>query len=106
MSLYSTQVQISDGCKSAPISGYRLREIEHLEGGEAGDVGGCTLAGNAHQLAMHQMFAVEGEGQQTQDGPPHQQLKRGIWYQERALHTCTVFDRCPYILVCQLPAPH
>ena len=52
---------------------------------------------------MDEVFAVEGEGQQAENGPTHQQLKRGVWYQQSPLHARTVLDGCPHILVCQFP---
>ncbi len=76
-----------------------------LEDREAGDVRGCTLTSDAHELPVDQVLAVEGEGEQAQDGSAHQQLERSIRDEQGALHACAVLDGRPHILICQLPAP-
>ena len=82
------------------------RRATNLEDREAGDVRRGTLASDAHELPMDQVLAVEGEGQEAEDGTPYQQLEGRIRDQQGALHACAVLDGRPHILVRQLPAPH
>lgn len=84
---------------------YTLDSWTDLEDREAGDVGRGALSGNAHELPVDQVLAVEGERQQAQNGPAHQQLEGSVWDQQRPLDARTVLDGGPHVLICQFPAP-
>lgn len=48
---------------------------------------------------MDKVFALQRWSQQAGNGSAHQQLKGRIWDEQAALHTPTVLDGCPDVLI-------
>ena len=47
----------------------------HVQLGEARDVGRRALRGDAQQLGVHEVLALQAGLQQARDGPAHEQLE-------------------------------
>ena len=85
-------------------AGERLERGARVELGEARDVGRGALRGDAQQLGVHEVLALEAGHQQARNRAPDQQLEGRVRDEQAAAHAPAVLDRRAYVLVAQLAA--